>query len=101
MKKALLPLLLLLSACGTTQTVVDRVEVPVLYWEAMDNVRELSPRHQLESKEMTPEEAAADPREAFRRVGEDIAKLIAENEQIRHLYNELVKRVQTKPEEAP
>ena len=98
--KKLLPLLLLLAACGTT-TVVDRVEVPVLFWEPMDNVKELHTRVPLESKQMTPEQAEADTREAFRRLGADIGNLVAENEQIRFLYDELVKRVQTKPEEAP
>lgn len=99
--KKFLPLLLLLAACGTTQTVVEEVEVPVLYWEPMQNVVQLPPRYELVSSHITPEEAKEDPRDAFRRLGTDIAQLISENEQIRHLYNELVKRATTKPEEAP
>jgi hypothetical protein len=90
-----------LCACGTTQTVVEEVEVPVLYWEPMDNIKDAPDRHQLVSKELTEEQAMEAPRDAFRRLGVDIAKLIAENETLRHLYNELVKRATTKPEEAP
>lgn len=100
MKRTIIILLLAVAGCGTT-TVVERVEVPVLVEAKVENIKELPPRYELRSKQITREQAEGDPRDAFRRLGEDVAGLIAENEEIRDLYNALVKRVQKTPEEAP
>lgn len=101
MKRLVLILIILVSACTTTRTVVDRVEVPVPYREEITDIKELPARTPLQSAKITPEEAKADTERAFEAVGEDIANLLAENEVLRHLYNELVKRIKTPPEEAP
>jgi len=90
MKKLLL--ILLLAGCGTT-TVVDRVEVPVPYWEKPKNIKELPDRAPLESQRISPEEAKEDTRAAFQALAEDVRALIEENEHIRFLYEELVKRI--------
>jgi len=92
---------LLLFGCTTTKTVVDRVEVPVPYWNPPQNIQPLPPRVPLEYVHITPESAKEDPREAFRALGEDIRTLIEENEHIRFLYDELVKRISKPQEEDP
>ena len=94
-------LIMLVSACTTTETVVDRVEVPVPVREEIKDIKELPERTELRSKKISPEEARADTEKAFEALGEDIGSLLAENEVLRHLYNELVKRIKTPPEEAP
>jgi hypothetical protein len=102
MKKLLvITLAVMVFGCATTKTVVEEVEVPVLYWEPMDNIQKLPPPYDLTIHQMPPEEAADFPREAYRKIAADIAMLLAENEKIRYMYNKLVERVQTKPEEVP
>lgn len=97
MKRLLLLLPLLLCACTTTETVVDRVEVPTPYWRPPTNIAKLPERQPLATQDLTPEQAKADPKEAFQRLAEDISGLLAENEQIRHLYDELVKMITEEP----
>jgi PBP1b-binding outer membrane lipoprotein LpoB len=79
-----------LGACTTTETIVDRVEVPVPYWNPPENVQKLPERAPLESKRITPEMASEDTQAAFRALAEDIRALIEENELIRFYYQELV-----------
>jgi len=101
MRWAFIVLIMLVSACTTTETVVDRVEVPVPVREEITDIKELPEKTPLRSKRITPEEAKTDTEKAFEALGEDIVNLLVENETIRHLYNELVKRIKSKPEEAP
>ena len=98
MKKLLILLAVFAIGCTTTETVVDRVEVPVPYWEAPENIKELPQRTPLRSKMIPPEAASADTEAAFEAIGEDMANLIGENELLRHLYEELVKLIKTEPE---
>lgn len=91
-------ILLLLAGCTTTETVIDRVEVPAPYWDPPENVQTLPPRAPVRALALTPEEAAADTQAAFRTLAEDIRALIEENEHIRHLYEELVKLIEEEPE---
>lgn len=97
MKRAIIILVFALG-CTTTETVVDRVEVPVPYWKPPQNVQPLPERRPLESKRITPAEASEDTQAAFRAVAEDLRALIEENETIRHLYLELVKLINEVPE---
>ena len=99
MKKLALVLCLLFAACTHTQTVVERVEVPVPYWAPPTDIKELPARKPLETQRITPVEGANDPTAAMRAVAEDIRALIEENELIRHYYEELVKLIEAKPEE--
>ena len=90
MKRHIIILLALVAACTTTETVVDRVEVPVPYWNPPENVQKLPERPPLESKRITPEMVSEDTQAAFRALAEDIRALIEENELIRFYYQELV-----------
>jgi len=100
MKRSLLVLLcVLVAGCTTTETVVDRVEVPVPYWEKPDGIKELPERTPLRYKTIPPEASKEDTEAAFEAVAEDMGSLLAENELLRHLYLELVKLIETEPEE--
>ena len=99
MKRLAIVLIILVSACTTTETVVDRVEVPVPYREEITDIKELPPRTPLESTQISPEDAKTDTERAFEALGKDIVNLLGENETIRHLYLELVKRVKGEPGE--
>jgi len=99
MKKLLILLAVFAIGCTTTETIVDRVEVPKPYWEKPEGIKELPERTPLRYKTLPPEAAKEDTEAAFEAVGEDIGNLIAENELLRHLYLELVKLIETEPTE--
>lgn len=85
-------IVLFLSSCTTTKTVVERVEVPQPYWDPpkAEMIEELPARTPMLYETITPMESMDDVRSAFQALGEDIRALLQENEEIRHMYEQLV-----------
>jgi hypothetical protein len=102
MRRLIVVLALLASACGSTNTVVDRVEVPVPYWDPpkREEIKPLPEPYDPLFWSLDPESAKVDTEVAFETLGEDITNLLAENETLRKLYNDLVEFITTRPEEA-
>ncbi len=90
---------LVFSTCGctTTETVYERVEVPVPYWSPPKNIAPPPPRPILQAGDISREDAEADPKTALQTVGQDLGAALAWGEALLHLYLELVKLVLTEP----
>ena len=84
--------------CTTTETVYERVEIPVPYWDKPDNIAATPPRPNLQAGDISRAEAEADPREAFRVLGQDLDASLAWGEHLLHLYLELVKLISFDPD---
>ena len=87
--------------CTTTETVYERVEIPVPYWEEPEDIAPAPPRPNLQAGDISRDEAEADPREAFRVLGQDLDASLAWGEHLLHLYLELVKRIRFDPAVSP
>lgn len=94
--------LMLATGCATgkTKVVYDRVEVPKPYWDPPD-ARPLPQKPSLQTDSLTIEAAEADPTAALVMVGQDLALVLGDNELLRHLYQELVQLIVSKPISPP
>jgi hypothetical protein len=90
---------LVFSTCGctTTETVYERVEVPVPYWSPPSNIAPPPPRPILQAGDISREDAEADPKTALQTVGQDLDAALAWGEALLHVYIELVKLVLAEP----
>lgn len=87
--------------CTTTETVYERVPVPEPYWDPPATIARPPLRPNLQAGDISREEAEADPREAFRVLGQDLDAALAWGEHLLHLYLELIKLVEFEPVEPP
>lgn len=87
--------------CTTTETVYERVEVPVPYWDPPTVIVQLPPRPTLQAGDVSPADAESDPREALRILGQDLSIALAWGERLAFLYSELVKLVEADPPAPP
>ena len=93
---------LVFSTCGctTTETVYERVEVPVPYWSPPSGIVPPPPRPILQAGDISREDAEADPKTALQTVGQDLDAALAWGEALLHRYIELVKLVLAEPVDA-
>jgi hypothetical protein len=82
------------------KVVYERVEVPMPYWDPPENLKPLPPEIELQSSHLSPGEAKADPTTALILVGQDFGLCLGDLEELRHLYEELL-RVCSAPVETP
>ncbi len=101
---AVLFIWLVFSTCGcgtTTETVYERVEVPVPYWSPPKNIAPPPPRPILQAGDISREDAEADPKTALQTVGQDLGAALAWGETLEYLYLELVKLISFEPVHSP
>lgn len=90
-------LVMMSFGCATTETVYERVEVPVPYWSPPGNIAPAPPRPKLQAGDLAREEAEADPRAALLVLGQDLSAALAWGEMLEHLYAELVLLIAAEP----
>ena len=93
----LIMMLMCNTACTTTKTQYERVEVPTPYWSPPKKIKPVAERPELVAGDVAPEYAKEHPKEAFRLLGMDYAAVLAWAEQLYSDYLELVKLVETEP----
>lgn len=87
----------LLAACTSVQPCPPPVEVAKPYWSPPQDIEPLPPRPDLMLDGLPVPQTQEDTLHALQVVAQDFLSLLAEYEQLRHLYAELVRRIQESP----